>query len=596
MKPIILLILSLYISNSWAQEHKSIHQIQSEYYSPYNYPKESDWNASAPPTYHPKKSGKEKILNKITYGWNPYWMGTSYYNYDYNLLSDVAYFSYEVNAVTGEPDDIHYWKTTHIVDSAHHYGSRIHLTATLFSNHETFFGNPAAVTTMIDSIVSLVAYRNADGINIDFEMVPGSQRDALTNFMQDLSTALAAYSPDAQLSIALPAVDWSNSFDVSALASYTDYFIIMGYEYHWSESAYAGPGAPKNNGDLWSAIDLTRSVNTYLENEIPAEQLVLGLPYYGRDWPVSGNVVPALNEGTGNSIIYSDIIINFSGNEKQWDSHSSSSYYAYTDGSQHRQCWFNDAESLGLIYDMVKMKNIGGIGIWALGYDGANDELWNLLDEKFTHTANIRESGQFSDMGGPEGNYFDNESYEFTIHPPEAETIYLQFEYSEIEQGYDTLFIYNGIADDEHLLAELTGNNSPGQLTVPGNKALFYFKSDGATTDEGWVLEWRTNNTIHVPLVNEERQPNIKVFPNPFSNELSFEIRTAKKETVNIRITNSKGQPVYEKSEQLFPGQQTYNLNFMKHSLPDGLYIMELISGKEQISKKSIKICKETKF
>ena len=33
-------------------------------------------------------------------------------------------------------------------------------------------------------------------------------------------------------------------------------------------------------------------------------------------------------------------------------------------------------------YDFIISKNLGGIGIWALGYDDGYDQLWNALGEK----------------------------------------------------------------------------------------------------------------------------------------------------------------------------------------------------------------------
>ena len=35
------------------------------------------------------------------------------------------------------------------------------------------------------------------------------------------------------------------------------------------------------------------------------------------------------------------------------------------------------------IYDFAIDNNLKGIGIWALGYDGDNTELWSLLYSKF---------------------------------------------------------------------------------------------------------------------------------------------------------------------------------------------------------------------
>ena len=47
------------------------------------------------------------------------------------------------------------------------------------------------------------------------------------------------------------------------------------------------------------------------------------------------------------------------------------------------QGWFDDSLSLSLKYDFAINNDLLGVGVWALGYDGSNPELWTLLFEKF---------------------------------------------------------------------------------------------------------------------------------------------------------------------------------------------------------------------
>lgn len=102
--------------------------------------------------FHGRKTisynSNDKSLNRIVYGWYLYRTGTAYEDFDYSLLSDVPYFSYEVNSQTDEPDDIYFRKTTNIVNKAHAAGSCVHLTATLFSDHESFSPIPMPKTPL----------------------------------------------------------------------------------------------------------------------------------------------------------------------------------------------------------------------------------------------------------------------------------------------------------------------------------------------------------------------------------------------------------------------------------------------------------------
>ena len=52
-------------------------------------------------------------------------------------------------------------------------------------------------------------------------------------------------------------------------------------------------------------------------------------------------------------------------------------------GTYTRQLWFDDAEALAAKYDIVLQRDLRGVGIWALGYDGKRPELAALLRGTF---------------------------------------------------------------------------------------------------------------------------------------------------------------------------------------------------------------------
>ena len=81
-------------------------------------------------------------------------------------------------------------------------------------------------------------------LDIDFELLPTSQRDNLVLFMQDLSTAFHNEMDDPIITMATPAVDWNNAWDYDSLAQITDGLFIMGYNYFYSGSSTAGPVSP----------------------------------------------------------------------------------------------------------------------------------------------------------------------------------------------------------------------------------------------------------------------------------------------------------------------------------------------------------------
>jgi spore germination protein YaaH len=472
-------------------------QEEDENYSNFHLQTEFQWDSLSNTINRPiiqqnQSNFKSCNLNKIVFGWHPYWGGTTYYNYDWSLLTDLSYFDYDVDANTGNATSTNGWTTAHVVDSAQSHGVRVNLAVCLFSNHATFLQNPTAVQTLITNLITLVQNRNANGVNIDFEGVPSGQKTNFTNFMISLCNQFHTQIPGSQISIDLPAVEWSDTYDVVAMSSYVDLFIIMGYDYYWSGSSQAGPTDPLYNLTTGYNHCLTKSVNYYLNKGVPNNKLILGLPYYGREWPTVSNTVPSSVSASGVSKTYKLVRDNFSGNytNKLWNNTTFTPYYAFQTGSQWNQCFVDDDFSMGKRFELVNQRAIGGIGIWALGYDDGYVELWNQIKDKFTNCGSIPCSDTIYDMGGPERNYYDKENYSCTISPTGASSLSLTFQSFVTEQGYDSLWIYNGPSTASPLIGSYTGTNSPGTINSTGNSITLRYKSDNATTAAGWKAYW----------------------------------------------------------------------------------------------------------
>ena len=200
--------------------------------------------------------------------------------------------------------------------------------------------------------------------------------------MTALASQMHTRVPGSKVSIDLPAVDWNNSFDITALNNVCDYMIVMGYDYYWSTAPNAGPCAPLQSGGFWGSYNVTNSVNTTLSRGAAAGKLLLGVPYYGYEWPTTSGSLNSTTTGTGTAYSYSTIKTYATSYGRIWDTYSLTPWYKYQSTAWH-QGWYDDSVSLGLKYDLVNSKSMAGIGIWALSYDGSNNELWNLISTKF---------------------------------------------------------------------------------------------------------------------------------------------------------------------------------------------------------------------
>ena len=123
-------------------------------------------------------------LAKRVYGWHPYWMGTVYNNYQWDLLTDLCYFDYEVRPNTGNNTNSNFaWSTSGAVTAAINNGVNVHICASMFSSHSSFWNTPAAQTTFTNNMISLLQSRGGKGVNIDFEGMGAADRIPFTNFM-----------------------------------------------------------------------------------------------------------------------------------------------------------------------------------------------------------------------------------------------------------------------------------------------------------------------------------------------------------------------------------------------------------------------------
>ena len=375
VRPIILVFITMSLF-SFGQERPSIHQIQLEYYND---------NYTAPPD----QRTNEKIIpvqprnvtpTREVFGYHPYWMGTAWQNYNYNLISTIAFFSAEATA-TGGLSNLHGWPVTGLINTAHANGVDVVLCVTLFSNSDlvTLLSNATYRQNLINNLLTQVQAGNADGVNVDFESFPASQKQNMVQFITDLTNTFHTEIPGSQVTLATPAVDWNDGWDYNALATISDGLFIMGYDYYYSGSSSTGPNAPLTGG----GYTVSWTVNDYLnKTNNQADKLIIGCPYFGFEWPAASSSAGASTTDTGSAKFYAEMEGNALSYGKLWHESSQTPWYRYQNPNWI-QGWYDDSLSLSLKYDFAINNDLLGVGVWAMGYDGSNPELWDLLSAKF---------------------------------------------------------------------------------------------------------------------------------------------------------------------------------------------------------------------
>jgi spore germination protein YaaH len=329
---------------------------------------------------------KGRSLNRTVFGFLPYWVNYAWLEYD--LISVLACFSVDIGS-TGTITNYHGFPASFAqpIDSIHDAGGIAVITATNFSSSGIHSILTTFKTTAIATLVQLVVDNPVEGVCIDFENVSSADRDALTEFMQDLRDSLEEQSPGSHLSICTPAVDWNGSFNYIELASTTDALFMMCYPFHGSWSQYAGPCCPLTGwgSSPESPSNMVWCLGDYVIHAPEVhEKLIIGLPYYGHQWPTESGNPHSPVQGSCSTLFYTTLAGRAETYGRLWDEESLTPWYTFNNGSSWNQGWFDDPESLGLKYDLTCKADFQGIGIWALGYDGSRPELWDQLEESFT--------------------------------------------------------------------------------------------------------------------------------------------------------------------------------------------------------------------
>ncbi|MDP2728146.1 MAG: glycosyl hydrolase family 18 protein, partial [Dehalococcoidia bacterium] len=211
----------------------------------------------------------------------------------------------------------------------------------------------------IGNILRLVEAHKYDGVNIDFEAIDPSDRPNLTGFMAELAATLR---PKGKLvTQAIPAKEkekdtgWAGAFDYAGLAPHNDLVLLMAYSYRTSNSTVPGSTAP---------LDWVEATVAYAASQIPAQKLLLGVPWYGYDWnTTTGPPAHALRYPQT-----MELAARFAANP-QYDEASQSAFLNYIQDGQNHQVWYEDQRSLMAKLELVKKYNLAGVGGWRLGHE-----------------------------------------------------------------------------------------------------------------------------------------------------------------------------------------------------------------------------------
>jgi spore germination protein YaaH len=228
--------------------------------------------------------------------------------------------------------------------------------------------SPERRSRHVQIIVDEVLNRGYDGIDIDYEGLPPSYREEFTAFITELGAALRAQGKLLTIAVHGKTSDYGGlgGFqDWVALGQVVDRLRIMTYDYSWRGSE-PGPVAP---------VYWVEQVAEYAKTVVDPAKVVIGVPFYGYDWPANGPAVARLWSSINEQIQRDGLSLNLM--ESNANGLVQENWLVYNASSGRRTVWFATKSSLEAKIALVQKYDLAGIAIWRLG--GEDPGKWNVI-------------------------------------------------------------------------------------------------------------------------------------------------------------------------------------------------------------------------
>lgn len=327
-------------------------------------------------------------------GFAPYWNLKKISSDSLGNITHLAYFNLLLNSdgalytkVNRREEDPAYTNYKRLLAGAVNLGTKP-LIITFMPESQTALASMISSTSSrrktISTIVDTLTESKASGVNIDFEPLGDTTetlRNNFTLFIKELKTNLESTSFNLlTISIYASAANRPRIWDIPALVPYTNYFVVMTYDYTMPGSGSAGPNSPlRGSGDLFEH-DIIKNI-AEITKQSPAKKILLGIPFYGYEWDTvdSSKYSPVEAKGSVASLERVQKMLDDKTLELIWDRNSLTPYGIASNSGQISQIYFENETSIRLKLEFVKSAGLGGIAIWALGYEGHNSWVWPTI-------------------------------------------------------------------------------------------------------------------------------------------------------------------------------------------------------------------------
>ncbi|CAA7599619.1 Glycoside hydrolase superfamily [Acididesulfobacillus acetoxydans] len=274
------------------------------------------------------------------------------------------------------------------VSLAHSRGLKVFPTLTGGSGTDSVLTSDTARAKLVRQIVGRLQATGADGIVVDLESMRASSGPGLTELVQALAAALHPLNKQVVVAVMsrTGAESWYTQYNYHDLAQAADYLDLMTYDF---STATPGPVAP---------LDWVNAVLSYTQGQgVDMSKVLLGLPYYARDWTV---VPPRGDQPATYTHVHWNLsdTLNLAKTYNASIQRDTSSYVAnstfkdtvgiphftYTDANKAQHIvYFDDPQSWNAKLGLLDQYHLGGVADWSLYWVDSDTakQLFPLLQE-----------------------------------------------------------------------------------------------------------------------------------------------------------------------------------------------------------------------
>ena len=144
-------------------------------------------------------------------------------------------------------------------------------------------------------------------------------------------------------------------------------------------------------------------------------------------------------------------------------------------------------------------------------------------------------------------------------------------------------------AEGEYEFDNLAWGTYKVYIEIPGIEHVMYLVTIGPENPSVENLDFLVDedSAATVSIKNLLEENSIKVFPNPASNKINLQFKAKERSEVIFSLMSIDGKTMIAETAEVYPGIYTHSFDVEKY--PAGLYFVNIIDGKETISRKVIK-------